>query len=480
MELGVKPESMISPVKACGLNLGCVICEDAWDRDYAFSPLQVMTGQPLDLVVNCSSSPFTVNKNLKRHRVLSEKCLKLRVPLIYVNNVGIQNNGKTIYTFDGSSGFYDCAGNALQTGRRFQEDLLIYDLPLDNSPFGKTVDRGGDDISAVHEALIFGLRAFLRQCGIRRVVVGLSGGIDSATVACLCSQIISRKDLLLVNMPGRFNSPTTINLARATAKNLGCYYAEVPIDRSVKLTISQIDRLEIKSCDKSLRERLRLSDSMLENVQARDRSARILSAMTAAFGGAFTCNANKAETTVGYSTFYGDLAGFIAPLGDLWKGEVYKLARFMNENIFKREVVPRGCFTLTPSAELSPAQNVDEKKGDPLIYPYHDRLFASWVERWQRITPEEILEWRKAGRLESEIGYDGKLADIFRTNRAFIADLERWWKMYCGLGVAKRIQAPPILAVTRRAFGFDHREAQTSVWFSKRYLELKKQLLARG
>ena len=479
MELGTKPEKLISPVKACGLNLGCVICEDAWDRDYALSPLRVLAGQALDMVVNCSSSPFTVNKNLKRYKVLSEKCVKLRKPLLYVNNIGIQNNGKTIYTFDGSSGVYDGAGNCLQTARRFQEDLLICDIPLDNSPFGNNVERTGDDISAVYEALVFGLRAFLRQCDIRRVVVGLSGGIDSAVVAALCSRVVSRKNLLLVNMPGKFNSPTTIKLARAIAKNLGCYYVETPIDKSVKLTLSQIDRLEIKSRNNSLREQLRLNEAMLENMQARDRSARILATIAAAFGGAFTCNANKTETTVGYSTFYGDLAGFLAPLGDLWKGEIYRLAKFMNENIFKSEVIPRGCFTLTPSAELSPNQNVDKKKGDPLVYPYHDRLFASWVERWQRITPEEILEWRKAGRLKNEIGYEGNLKNIFKTNRAFIADLERWWKQYCGLGVAKRIQAPPVLAVTRRAFGFDHREAQMTVWFSRRYLKLKKQLLAR-
>jgi NAD+ synthase (glutamine-hydrolysing) len=311
-------------------------------------------------------------------------------------------------------------------------------------------------------------------------VVGLSGGIDSAVVAGLCGQILNRKDLLLVNMPSRFNSPTTIALARQFARNLGCYYAEIPIDQGVKLTTAQIDGMKIKSLDNSLKGRLRFNGTMLENVQARDRSARILAAVAAAFGGAFTCNSNKAETTVGYSTFYGDLGGFLAPIGDLWKHEVYALARYMNENIFKREAIPAGCFALTPSAELSPAQNVDKKMGDPLIYPYHDCLFAAWVERWDRITPEEIVEWRLAGKLEKEIGYEGKIKNIFGNNRAFIADLERWWQQYCGLGVAKRIQAPPILAVTRRAFGFDHREAQMPVWFSARYLKLKQQLLAGG
>jgi len=480
LELGKKPEELISTVKACGLTLGCILCEDAWDMDYTISPLQVLAGHSVDLIVNCSSSPFTFNKNNKRIRVFSAQCAKLHKPLVYVNNIGIQNNGKTIYTFDGSSCVYDTSGNCLQPGKRFTENIPTFDIPLDGSPFGNPVDRTEDEISAIYEALIFGLRAFLRQCGLKRIVVGLSGGIDSAVVACLFSRILSRKDLLLINMPGRFNSPTTIALARAIAKNLNCYYAEIPIDKSVKLTLSQIDKLEIKSGDKSLRERLDLSGAMLENVQARDRSARILAAAAAAFGGAFTCNANKAEATVGYTTMYGDLAGLIAPLGDLWKGEVYKLAKFMNENIFKREVIPPGCFTLTPSAELSRRQNVDKKMGDPLVYPYHDRLFASWIERWQRITPEEIVAWRLAGRLEKEINYEGNLDKLFKNNRAFIADLERWWGQYCGMGVAKRIQAPPILAVKRRAFGFDHREAQMSVWLSARYFKLKRQLLARG
>lgn len=497
LELGDKPEELISPVKACGLNLGCVICEDAWDRDYSLSPLQILTGQPLDIIINCSSSPFTLNKNLRRHKVFSEQCVKLHKPLIYVNNVGIQNNGKTVYTFDGSSCIYDAVGNCLQLGKRFKEDVLTFDIPLDASPFGNPIDPSSpswlrrvpqrldllheseDGPGSIYEALIFGLRAFLKQCNIKRIVVGLSGGIDSAVVAGLCSQILNRKDLLLVNMPSRFNSPTTISLARAIAKNMGCYYAEVPIDQSVKLTTAQLDKLEIKSTDRSLRLRLRLNETILENVQARDRSARILAVVAAAFGGAFTCNSNKAETTVGYSTFYGDLAGFLAPIGDLWKREVYALAKFMNENIFKRETIPQGCFTLTPSAELSRGQNVDENKGDPFHYPYHDRLFASWVERWQRITPEEIIEWRLAGKLEKEIHYEGKVENLFKTNRAFIADLERWWEQYCGLGVAKRIQAPPILAVTRRSFGFDHREAQMTVWHSARYFKLKRQLLAR-
>ncbi|MDD5482286.1 MAG: NAD(+) synthase [Kiritimatiellae bacterium] len=478
-ELGQKPEKLISPVKACGLALACILCEDAWDADYGVSPLRIMAKHPVDIILNSSSSPFTLNKNRKRETVFSGHCARLRRPLIYVNNVGIQNNGKTVYTFDGSSCVYDSGGNCRRAGRRFEENIQVFDIPMDGTPFGRQPGGAEDDIGAIYEALCSGLQSFLKQIGIKRMVVGLSGGIDSAVAACLCRQTLPRKNLLLINMPGRFNSPVTIRLARAIAKNLGCYYVEIPIDPSVKLTVSQIDNLAIKSFANALRGRLRLNGPILENIQARDRSARILAAAAAAFGGAFTCNANKAEMTIGYTTMYGDLAGCLAPLGDLWKREVYALAKFMNKNIFKREIIPAECFDLKPSAELSPKQNVDKNQGDPLCYPYHDRLFAAWVERWQRVTPEEILAWRLAGRLEKEIGCEVKAGDIFKNNRVFIADLERWWEQYCGLGIAKRIQAPPVLAVKKRAFGFDHREAQTPPWYSARYRKLKQQLLKR-
>lgn len=480
LELKKRPEDLIAPVSAGGLRLGCALCEDAWDADYCLSPLRILAAKNVDLFINCSSSPFTLNKDHKRKRIFSAHCARFRKPLIFVNNVGLQNNGKTVYAFEGSSCVYDAAGKHLSPGHRFQEKVLFCDVPLNGSLFGAADRPAPDGIATIYEALGYGLRAFLAQSRIKRVVVGISGGIDSAVVAGLCARALDRRNLLLLNMPGRFNSPTTIALARQLAKNLGGYYAEIPIDQSVRHTAAQLDRLEIKSADGKLRGRLKLNETMLENIQARDRSARILAAAAAAFGGAFTCNSNKAETTVGYSTFYGDLAGFLAPLGDLWKHEVYALAKYLNEIIFKREVIPAGCFTLTPSAELSRRQNVDKKMGDPLYYPYHDRLFAAWVERWQRTTPEEIVAWRLAGRLEKEICYDGNINALFKSPAAFIADLERWWDQYCGLAVAKRIQAPPVLAVHRRAFGFDHREAQIPVWLSRRYRLLKRKLLARG
>ena len=478
-EEGQSLEQALAPVVTERLALGCILCEDAWDADYGVSPLDLLARHGVDLFVNCSCSPFTLNKNAKRHRMFAAHAERLKKPLLYVNSVGIQNNGKTVYTFDGASCIYDAHAHQISLPARFETGLLQADIPLASPEFGAPIDVRADGVADIYQALVFGTGAFMQLLGVSRVVVGISGGIDSAVTAALYSRILSRENILLVNLPSRFNSPTTVNLARELAANLGCYYAEAPIEASVRLTTDQVNGLAIASTDGRLHTRLVLNDFMVENVQARDRSSRLLAALAAAFGGVFTCNANKAEATVGYTTLYGDLAGYLAALADLWKGEVYALGRYLNEAVFQREVIPAGCFDLAPSAELSPAQAVDEGLGDPLIYPYHDRLFASWVETWQRTTPEEILEWYLAGTLERQLGYAGKIADLFPSAREFIADLERWWRQYNGMGVAKRIQAPPVLAMKRRAFGFDHREAQLGVWFSARYLELKKQALAR-
>ena len=150
----------------------------------------------------------------------------------------------------------------------------------------------------------------------------------------------------------------------------------------------------------------------------------------------------------------------------------------MNEHIFKREVVPQATIDIVPSAELSDAQNVDEGKGDPLLYPYHDYLFRAFVERWEKATPEDILDWYVKGTLEQQIGCEkGLVKKYFQTPKDFVADLERWWNLFSGLAVAKRIQAPPILAVSRRAYGFDHREAQNGAYYTRDYRKLKEALL---
>lgn len=471
-------KALTTPITTSLCKLGCVLCEDAWDQDYASSPLSMLAAHEPDLFINISSSPFTVNKNHKRNRVFSAHAKQYRRPMVYLNNTGIQNNGKTVFTFDGSSCIYDSHGNAINVYGHFEELFQSYDIDLaPAAKFGDPVNLKPDGIDVIYKALAYGTRKFMDLCGISKVTIGVSGGIDSAVVAGIYGSILEKDQLLLVNMPGEYTSNTTRSLAADLAKRIGCLYTELPIGDSADLTRSQVDSLEVVSTDGSIKEHLTLSPFMMENVQARDRSSRILAAVSSAFGGVFTCNANKSEATVGYTTLYGDLGGYLANISDLWKMEVYDLARHLNESVYKREVIPVGSIDIKPSAELSPEQNVDEGKGDPMHYPYHDCLFRSWVESWNRTTPEEAIAWYAAGELERNIGFDGKVSDIFSSDEDFVADLERWWTQYQGMGVAKRIQAPPVLAVKRRAFGFDHRESQMGAYFTRRYKTLRNELL---
>lgn len=478
-ELGVPAHELIAPVRTKKLIMGCVLCEDAWDVNYGLSPLEELALKNVDLYINISCSPFTLGKRTRRVKMFSDWAARLGRPFLYVNSTGIQNNGKTVFTFDGGTCAYDTKGKILPGPEPFSDSVMSFQLPFDQTKLNPVPEElPCDGPAEIYQAVLYGTREFMKQCGISKVTVGISGGIDSAVVAAIYSELLEPENLLLVNMPGQHNSATTINLARDLARNAGCFYAELPIQESVNLTFSQINGLRI-SGGKTMESNLKLTEAMMENVQARDRSSRLLAAVATAFGGVFTCNSNKTEATVGYTTLYGDLCGFMANIADLWKGEVYQLAEYINRHGKIRDIIPEQVFAVKPSAELGPHQNVDENKGDPLIYPYHDRLFAAWVENWNRITPEEILEWHIADELETKIGFEGRISDLFRSKNEFIEDLEKWWRMYQGLSIAKRIQAPPILALKRRAFGFDHRESLLPVWFSEKYIELKRKFLAQ-
>lgn len=485
LEQGIDVKELLQPVllniQGNPFSLGCLLCEDGWSDDYAIKPMAlIVKNNPVDLFVNISSSPSTLGKNSKRNRTFSRQVKDTAVPLAYVNSTGIQNNGKTVYTFDGLSSLYNSEGEVVAYCPAFTSLLKCTDLCLTNSSDKAAVDIPDDwDINHIYQALFYGTKLFLASIGMKKVVIGLSGGIDSAVNACLYTQILGRNNVLLVNMPSIYNSETTKNLAAQLAENLGCLYTVIPIQEAVEFTVKQINETPIRSLTGQTTN-LTVSSLVKENIQARDRSARILAGLAAAFGGGFTCNANKSEITVGYSTLYGDQAGFLTALGDLWKYQVYDLARYLNQHIFKREVIPQKIIDLVPSAELSTDQNVDKGKGDPLHYPYHDYLFQSFMEHWNRAAPEDILTWYKDGVLEKKIGCQaGLVKELFPNTKVFIDDLEYWWMQYSGMAVAKRIQAPPVLAVSRRAYGFDHREAQNGPYFTARYYQLKKEILEK-
>ena len=411
-------------------------------------------------IVKNSVTPFRLGES----KNYSAQAKNLNRPLIYVNAVGIKWSGKTLYTLDGQSTVYNSRGEIVKRLPAYDEALDVIDLEeIDKLPALENIEI--DETAQIYRAIYYGTKKFLQQINIDKVVIGISGGIDSAVAAALYTNILGAENVYLVNMPSVFNSATTKNLSEQLAKNLGCKYYVIPIQESVDWTVKQLTDAQIN-----------VSSFVKENIQARDRSSRILAAVAASVGGVFTCNANKAESTIGYATLYGDAAGFFCALADLWKFQVYALANYFNEKIYKREVIPQGIIDIVPSAELSTAQNVDEGKGDPLKYPYHDYLFRALME--DDAAPEEILSWYINGELENKIGCEiGLVAKYFATPKNFVEDLERWWKLFKGMAVAKRMQTPPLLAVSKRAYGADFPETQNPPYFTSTYKNLKEKIL---
>lgn len=446
----------------CNLKLGGKKFRVACNLDDNFDDAQV------DFRVNISSTPFRIGIDKIRDEKFSAKAKDFNCPIIYVNAVGIQNRGKVIYTFDGNSTVYNARGGIVHGMEPYEENFSVIELDSINAlPSLELADN--EEADEIYSALFYGVEKFLQQINITKVVIGISGGIDSAVAAALYTQILGAENVYLVNMPSVFNSKTTKNLSERLAKNLGCNYAVVPIQESVDYTVNQLKGTTFARPGKT--SSINISNFVKENIQARDRSGRILATIAASIGGVFTCNANKAETTVGYATLYGDEAGFLCALADLWKFQVYELANYLNEVIYESEVIPQGIIDIVPSAELSTAQNVDEGKGDPLKYPYHDYLFRAFVEDLK--TPEDILSWYVEGSLEENIGCEqGLVEKYFQTKEDFIADLEHWWKLFTGMAVAKRIQSPPIIAVSHRAYG-EYNESQNVPYFTQKYLSMK-------
>ena len=264
-----------------------------------------------DFSIKFDTEPFSLEKNLDDETISIDK------PMIQVSAVGVQNTGKTVYAFDGTSGVFNSDEKLVQRAEPFAEALNFVDIDeVDDMPVIKELDES--ESAKIYRVLSYGVKSFLQQIGLSKVVIGASGGIDSAVAAALYVKVLGAENVLLVNMPGVFNSETTKGLSAELARNLGCKYCVVPIQESVDYTVKQLESTPVTLADGST-ERIELTSFMRENIQARDRSSRILAALAASIGGGFTCNANKAETTVGYATLYGDAAGFLSALADLWK-----------------------------------------------------------------------------------------------------------------------------------------------------------------
>jgi NAD+ synthase (glutamine-hydrolysing) len=287
---------------------------------------------------------------------------------------------------------------------------------------------------------------------ISRMVIGASGGIDSAVSAALYAEAIGPENVFLVNMPTRFNSDTTKNAARDLAENLGTPYMVAPISDIIESICHTLERCSFVRNDTEMK----VVGINHENLQARTRSASILSTVASIVGAGVTCNGNKSEAMVGYCTLYGDTCGVMCALGDLWKTQVYALARYINRD---KEIIPKASIDIPASAELSEAMNVDEGKGDPILYPYHDKLFAMWVEKGVSLAYTEKLLME--GTLCETLGVDeAYFKSKLPTTEAALEDMRHWYRRFKGLALAKRIQFPPILSLSGHAFGGEYHESQ--------------------
>ena len=490
------------PTERGVIRLGVQLCEDIWHQDYRYchEPLDTLHAwhrAGADLVINLSASPWTWQKNDKRNRVVREAMAQSPVPFFYVNKVGAQNNGKNILVFDGDTCGFRTDGSLLGRAAPWREAMLVldgYDAAEPNrnpvvrnpalvAPHRATraeerleIDSVQTEIEAIHDAIVTGLlHVDHLRGGDGRYLIGVSGGIDSSVVACMLRIAFGSERVFAVNMPTRFNADVTRENARVLCDALAVDYLSCPIEDLYRSLSERIRDVEFAS------ERGTYTRLVDENIQARIRGSDMLAGIAAKFGLVFTNNGNKTEVALGYATLYGDVNGAVAPIADLYKTQVFALARHLNEAVFRREVVPRNLIDgeTVPSAELSDAQDVTRGLGDPIKYGYHDALLRQLIE--YRRHPLDILEWYRAGVLLDRIGWqdEQRFRAYFPEPRQFVDDLE-WVERQVRANYFKRIQAPPIVVLSKRAFGFDLRESQLPAYSPRAYERAKQTLLGDG
>jgi NAD+ synthase (glutamine-hydrolysing) len=410
-----RPARSQQVVELDGVRLAISICEDAWnDKNfwqrplYAVDPIEELMRQNPAVHINLSSSPFWHGKRATRRAMLSAIARRDQIPVLMCNQVG----GNDSLIFDGSSVAIDARGELISQAASFAEDLVIFDPFI--SP-GSIPTPADDDTEAAYQALVLGTRDYVRKCGFKKVVIALSGGIDSALVAAIAKDALGAENVLAIGMPSPYSSSGSVEDSRQLAANLGIGFELIAISGLFKQYTEALGPLF----------RGRAADTTEENVQSRIRGT-LMMALSNKFASLVLTTGNKSEMAVGYCTLYGDMVGALAVIGDLVKSRVYAVCRWLNR---ERELIPFAILEKPPSAELRP----DQKDTDSLPpYEVLDPILEAYVERYE--PPERI-----AAAYGFQIGLVQQVVRLVERSEY------------------KRQQAAPVLKVTSKSFGMGRR-----------------------
>ena len=399
----------------CGKQMALTICEDAWnDKDfwnrrlYSVDPVDALIRSGGNFVLNISASPFWAGKRELRRDMLATIAKNDHVPVVFVNQVG----GNDSLVFDGSSMAFDRKGKVIAQGKSFEEDLVLFDSDDLTGEMHEQIE--GDDPS-VYAALVLGTRDYVYKCGFKQVIIGLSGGIDSALTAVIAADAIGPENVVGVGMPGPYSSEGSISDGRELAKNLGIRF------EILKITdIFEDYKSTLRDVFKGYPE-----DVTEENIQSRIRGS-LLMALSNKFGALVLSTGNKSEMGVGYCTLYGDMAGGLAVINDVPKTLVYRLSQYANS---RKSVIPKATLEKPPSAELRP----DQKDTDSLpAYDVLDAILEDYVE-------------------------DSRSAEEIARSRGFELDLVKNVIRMVERNEYKRQQAAPGIKISPKAFGYGRR-----------------------
>ena len=446
---GESREVVEVPCGSGATRLGVSICEDMWDAFYPIKPLPELVDKGAEILLNINASPFYPGKRHERDAVIRRHVARLRRPFVYVNTSGAADNGKNIIPFDGESLAYDADGQLLAVGAQFAEQLLIVDVPTGAD--SRSRERAGVTLPPLareremYDALVMALSDYMRKTGFTDAIVAVSGGIDSALALAIAVDALGRDRVSAFNLPSRFNTETTRSIAERLAKALGVRYGVIPID--------EIDRTMREVFEQHAHAFMRSFTH--ENLQARIRGLLMMAESNDTGALLISCG-NETEIALGYATLYGDMCGGISLIGDLSKVDVYRLARHVNERHGGQ--IPEETFTIKPSAELAADQF------DPFDYPVVAPLVGEIVEK--RRSPSELValfERRALDPAKFLPDADGRSVYDKHTTATFtalVADTVGRIRR----SVYKRLQGPPIVVISERAFGFDLRETIINGW----------------